>query len=258
MNLDKNCSYDKVERTCGFECFACTFMHGLQQGGHGGLWATTGVPVKYKGCRLDNLPIADENPKPYALVKRYIENVLENVQEKNIGLFLYSIPTEANTFGTGTGKTTVATTILNHYVIERSRAYLTGKQDMNNNPALFVKVTELQNSFNAQFRGTLDQKDKASTRYYSLKNAIKRTELVVLDDIATRGSRISEAFEDELYEILDYRATQLDNGATLYTSNVNMDELTKALGERIASRIAGMTVKVGFTGKDNRLDSLFR
>lgn len=254
-DLDANCSFDKEHKTCGYECFACTFMHGLN--GDGGLWATTGVPKKYKGTRMENLPIKEANPKAHAVIERYIENVLENVQEKNIGLYLYSVPNNENPFGTGTGKTTVATTILNHYVIERSKAYLTGKQDLKRNPAIFVKATELQNTFNAQFRGTLDHKDKASERYYRLKDAIKQTELVVLDDTATRGSRISEAFEEELYEIIDYRASQMDNGATIFTSNVNMQEATKSLGERIASRILGMTVSVGFRGKDNRVDSFF-
>jgi len=255
-NLDKECSFDKVERTCDYTCFACTFMHGVE-GGKGGLWATTGVPKKYRDTRLENLPIEEANPKAYKIVKQYIERILYFTQEKNAGLFLYSIPTKTNQFGTGTGKTTTATAILNHFLIERSRTYFKGDQTMKDNPALFVKATELQNSFNAQFRGTFGQKEQASLRYYDLKDALKRTELVVIDDIATRGSRVTESFEDELYEIIDYRDSQLDTGATIYTSNVNMDELAKHLGDRIASRIAGATVKVGFTGKDNRLDSLF-
>lgn len=254
--LSKECSFDKTERTCGYDCFACTFMFGLN--GNGGLWATTGVPTKYKGSRIDNLPIEEDNPKAFRLVERYVENILTNVQDKNLGLFLYSIPNKENPFGTGTGKTTAATALLNHYVIERSRAYLTGKQDMRNNPAIFVKSTELQNSFNAQFRGPLAMRDRASERYYALKKALKETEFVVMDDIATRGSRVTEAFEDELYEIIDYRASQLDKGATVFTSNVTMTELADNLGERIASRIAGMTIKVGFVGEDKRLDSLLK
>lgn len=257
MNGNRDCSFDKTTRTCDYTCFACTFMHGVD-GGNGGLWATTGVPKKYKGTRLDNLPIEASNPKAHKIIKQYIERILYFVQEKNAGLFLYSIPTKDNPFGTGTGKTTTATAILNHFLIERSRTYFRGEQELKDNPALFVKATELQNSYNAQFRGTFEQKEQASIRYYSLKEALKCTELVVLDDIATRGSRVTESFEDELYEIIDYRDSQLDVGATIYTSNVTMDELTKHLGERISSRISGATVKVGFTGKDNRLDSLFK
>ena len=256
MEKKRDCSFHKVERECDYTCFPCTFMFGVE-GGKGGLWATTGVPKAYKGCRIDNLPIAEANPRAYTIVQKYVDNVMSFVLEKNAGLFLYSIPDESNPFGTGTGKTTSAITILNHYVIERARAYLKGQMDMKDNPALFVKCTELQNVFNAQFRGSKEMQEQASARYYSLKKALKNTELVVMDDIATRGSRISEAFEDELYEILDYRATHA-NGATIFTANINMDDLSKCLGERIASRIAGMTVKIGFRGQDNRLDSLFK
>lgn len=255
--MAKDCSFHKTERTCDYKCFPCTFMHGVTgKGNRGGLWATTGVPKKYKGARIDNLPTEAENPKAFALATKYVANVLTFVNEKNAGLFLYSIPNPSNMMGTGTGKTTTAVTILNHYVIERARQYLKGTHDLKTNPAYFVKATELQNTFNSQFRGGRELQEQASAKYYSLKKKVKETELVVFDDIATRGSRISEAFEDELYEILDYRSTN-NVGATIFTSNVTMDELEKALGQRIASRIAGMTVKVGFEGKDNRLDSLF-
>jgi DNA replication protein DnaC len=260
--LEKSCVFADSCRLagnphyCNFTCYAYAFMHGVE-GGSGGLWNTSGVPKAYRHCRLSNLPIKEDNPKAYALLTKYINNVLHFVLEKHAGLFLYSLPDEDNPFGTGTGKTTSAVTVLNHYLTERSRAYLRGEMELNDNPALFVKSTELQNTFNAQFRGTKEMQDKASERYYNLKNALKKTELVVFDDIATRGSRISEAFEDELYEILDYRATNAV-GATIFTSNINMEELSKCLGDRIASRIAGMTVKVGFKGKDNRIDSLFK
>lgn len=253
--MTRECSFHKTERECDYTCFPCTFMFGVE-GGKGGLWSTTGVPKKYKGARIDNLPIAEANPKAFNIIKQYVENVLMFTQEKNAGLFLYSIPQKDNQFGTGTGKTSSAITVLNHFVIERSRAYFKGQQTIQDNPAIFIKSTELQNAFNAQFRGTKEMQEKASQRYYSLKNAVKKTELVVLDDIATRGSRISEAYEDELYEMLDYRAV---NGHTsIFTSNVGMDEVTRCLGDRIASRIAGMTVKVGFVGSDNRLDGLFK
>lgn len=255
--MAENCSFDKVVRTCDYRCFPCTFMHGLEEQGKGGLWATTGVPTAYKGSRLENLPIGTDNPKAYEIMHRYISNVLDNVQTKKVGLFLYSVPNENNPFGTGTGKTTTAATILNHYVIERARAYFKGQQKMDDNPALFVKSTTLQNTFNAQFRGSKQMQEEASQKYYKLKKAIMQTELVVMDDIATRGSRVSEAYEEELYEILDYRSTN-SVGATIFTSNISMHELTECLGDRIASRIAGMTVKIGFEGQDNRLGSLFK
>lgn len=254
--LRKDCSFDKPVRTCDHTCFACTVMHGLDNGKEGGLWATTGVPKKYKGTRKDNLPMANDNPKAHKVVTRYMDNILGNVQEKNIGLYLYSEANKENPYGTGTGKTTTATAILNEYMIAKAKEYFAGRQDMDRNPAIFVKSTELQNAFNGQFRGTFEQKERSSKRYYSLKEKLKTYELVVMDDIATRGSRISEAFEDELYEIIDYRSSMIDDGAIVFTSNVSPEKMAEVLGERIASRITGMAVAIAFKGEDKRKESL--
>ena len=254
--LSEECSFDKPVRTCDYTCFACTFFHGLQEGGQGGLWATTGVPTKYKGSRISNLPFAEDNAKAHTALVRYAENILTNVQEKNMGLFLYSVPNSENELGTGTGKTTGATALVNEYVIERGKSFLKGEQDMKENPALFVKTSELQGNFNAQFRGNRQHQEKATQRYYRLKREVQRRELVVFDDIATRGSRISEAWEEELYQMIDYRASMIDRGATIFTTNVNTKQLPELLGQRIASRINGMAVPVGFGGKDKRREAL--
>lgn len=249
------CRYAGDEKHCNYTCYPHALMYGVE-GGKGGLFATTGVPAKYRACSVANLPIQNENPKAYEFTKKYCSDVIRMVSEKGVGLFLFSIPTKENPFGTGTGKTTTAVTILNTFLKERCKTHLRGEADLTENPVLFIKGTELQNTFNAQFRGTLDMKDKSSAKYYKMKEQIKKTELVVIDDLATRGSRISEAYEDELYEILDYRATA-ETGATIFTANVNSNDVASALGERIASRIAGMTVALGFTGNDNRVNSLF-
>jgi len=233
-------------------------MHGLDNGKKGGVWATTGVPNAYVDSRVDNLPFKEDNEKAYKVIKRYVKNILENVQQKNIGLYLYSEANDSNPFGTGTGKTTGATAILNEFVIAKAKEYFAGRQTMDKNPAIFAKSTELQNSFNGMFRGTKTQQEKASLRYYKLKEKIKTRELVVLDDIATRGSKISEAFEEELYEIIDYRSTMMDDGSIIFTSNVTPSKMRELLGERIASRIDGMAIPIAFKGGDKRKEELLK
>ena len=90
--------------------------------------------------------------------------------------------------------------------------------------------------------------ETASKKYYAVKDRIKSVDLLIFDDVATKAT--TEAFTEELYEIIDYRATE--ELATVFTSNVPLSEIADLLGDRIASRIEGMTVPVEFAGKDFR------
>lgn len=230
-------------------CYPFILMYGAK--GTTGIWKAVGVPKRYKKCRLDNLPIKAENPKVYKMMEKYIGNILANVLDKNISLYLYSIPIPANKLGVGNGKTTTAVTILNHFTIEICRAYLKGQyRDLFNqtNPSLFVKCSEFQNVYNAQFRGNEMQKEDASIRYYSLKNSMKKVPLLVLDDIAIRNS--TEAFLNELYEVIDARVNE--ELTTIYTSNVTLEEVSSILDDRVSSRISSNCVLVGMTGTDHR------
>jgi DNA replication protein DnaC len=79
-----------------------------------------------------------------------------------------------------------------------------------------------------------------------------KTDLLVLDDIGLRGT--TESLQNEIYEIIDERDT--NERATIFTSNVPLDQIAELLNEQIASRIEGMTHAIPFTGKDNRKKSL--
>lgn len=222
------------------------FMYGSD--GKGGLWKARNVPAKYSDNFMDSLPIADDNPTAYATVEKYVGNVIQYVQEKKVGLFFFSKPCPENKFGTGTGKTTAAITILNHYLLERLRQHLKNQLTITDNPVYFCKSTDLQTAFNAQFRGTPDMQRQASERYYAIKQRAKAVELLVFDDIATKAS--TESFTEELYEIIDHRATE--ELTTIYTSNMTLEDVAELLGDRIASRVEGMTVPVAFSGADKR------
>lgn len=216
--------------------------------GNGGLWKTRNVPVKYSDCRLNNLPTQEANPTGYATVEKYCSDSVNFIHEKRVGLFFYSRPSQENRFGTGTGKTQSAITILNEYLIERVKLHVTGQRVITDNPVYFCKSTDLQTTFNSQFRGTYQMQETASKKYYAVKDRIKSVDLLVFDDVATKAT--TEAFTEELYEIIDYRATE--ELATIFTSNVPLSEIADLLGDRIASRIEGMTVPVEFKGKDFR------
>lgn len=256
MNCQSICKFADTCKKAGSEqcntmCFPFVFLHGTQ--GESGMWKTRNVPKKYDGCSMDNLPIKDTNPKAFTVIEKYCSDPIGFVIEKGVGLFLYSIPNAENRFGTGTGKTTSAITILNQFTIEASREHLKGNLKLESNPSLFMKASELQNIYNQQFRGTLEQQNSASETFYKMKDRMKKVPLLVLDDIAIR--EISQAFENELYEVIDYRAT--NELATIFTSNLAITELGNMIGDRIASRIDGMAVKVAFQGKDFRKGGLF-
>lgn len=236
---------------CNKYCYPFVLLHG--QNGTSGFWTTTKIPNKYKDCLIENLPIKEENPKIFEIINKYVSNILYYVEEKGIGLFMFSIPNPDNKFGTGTGKTTTAATLINEYVLEAVREHLKGKKELKHNPAIFIKMSELQNKYNAQFRGSYEMQQEASNNFYMLKNYMKNVNLLAIDDIGVRDT--TEAFRNELFEIVDHRATE--GKATVFTSNYPIEKIGEYLGERIASRIEGMCYKLGFKGKDFRKGGLF-
>ncbi|MGV2685483.1 DNA replication protein [Clostridium perfringens] len=224
-------------------------MHG--EYGDKGLWRTRNLSSKYESCRLKNLPKLSPDVTN-VIVHKYIEDVGIKVQEGK-GLFLCAKAIPGNTYGTGIGKTTTAATIINEYTIQRGYEHLKGDRKLTHraNPAIFLKISDFQNLFNSQFRGPIEVKERASCNYYKMKIAAMSVELLVLDDIAVRTG--TEAFINEMYEILDHRATE--DLATIFTSNVTLDKLEPLYGERIVSRIKGMTVTVYYADKDHRVKS---
>lgn len=143
--LNRQCKRYDTEH-CGEYCYPHVLLHGTN--GKGGFWATRNIPKKYAECLKENLPIKDENAKVYIAVTNYIDNILDRVQRTNRGIYFCG--------GTGTGKTTIAVTILNEYLIARVIQHLKGEMKIEVNPVLFMKLAELQNIYNSQFRGTPD------------------------------------------------------------------------------------------------------
>lgn len=243
--LADKCKFAGKEGTCNALCNPFMLLHGE---GTNGLWKATNVPPKYKNSFFNTLPIKDDNPTAHAFLRAYTGNLLENVSN-GVGMFFYSIPNAHNRLGTGTGKTTSAVAILHEYLLARVIQQSKGGRVIETNPALFYKASELQTLYNSQFRGTFDMQEKASLRFYKMKDLLMKAELLVLDDVGIR-QKITDAFENELTEIIDARdSRQL---MTIYTSNLPIEKLADTLGDRIASRIEGMTEQVSFKGKDHR------
>lgn len=214
--------------------------------GNGGYWATRNVPSKYASLTADDLP----KGKSFDTIRRYVDK-LPKVVEEGTGLYLFSMPSNDNPFGTGVGKTLSATVILNEFTKIQSKRITRKEVDVHYNPSLFVKSSDFQNKYNSQFRGSKAMQEQASIDYYNYKLLMKNVQLLVIDDIATRTG--TEAFINEMYEIIDHRATE--DCATIFTSNIPLIKLDQFLDERIVSRIDGMAVQVPFAGVDNRKKS---
>jgi DNA replication protein DnaC len=239
------CKVAGKEGFCNALCDPFMLLHGE---GENGLWKATNVPLKYKNSFFSNLPIKNENPVPYNFIRMYVNNILENVSN-GVGFFFYSIPNKENRFGTGTGKTTSAVSILHEYLLERVKEQSKGGRVIQQTPSLFYKASELQTLYNSRFAGSFSMKEKADARYYKVKELLMKAELVVLDDIGIR-QKITDSFENELTEIIDARDSKML--ATIFTSNLPLEKLADTVGDRIASRISGMTEQIAFKGKDNR------
>lgn len=203
----------------------------------------TKIPKRYIGCMMNNLPIEESNPKAYKAIIKYCDAVLDFVK-KGTSLYLYSEPTQTNPLGTGTGKTTSACTILNEFLVKYVWEQTLLRTPLITAPAMFVRCSDFQNIYNAQFRN----QDNASAEYYYYKNSMKEARLLILDDIAIRSC--TEAFLNELYEVINHRDVEML--ATIYTSNVPLDKVGELLDYRIESRIRDNCASIKFTGEDHR------
>lgn len=253
--LASSCTFAGRDGVCNAFCSPFMLLHGTDSiKGMGGLWKASNVPLKYRDAFATNLPTEADNPMAYKFTKRYVADVLENVQN-GVGLFLYSIPNAANRLGTGNGKTTTAITILHEYLLARVKEQSKGGRVVISSPALYYKASELQTLYNSQFRGTFDMQEVASLRFYKVKSLLMKAELLVLDDVGIR-QKITDAFENEMTEIIDARDSKVLT--TIYTSNLPLEKLADTMGDRIASRIEGMTTMVAFKGQDHRKGGLYK
>ena len=90
-----------------------------------------------------------------------------------------------------------------------------------------------------------------SKSHEALKNTLETADIVVWDDIAS--TKLSDYDIQQLLIIIDSRVSEgLSN---IYTGNITSHEaLTKAVGDRLSSRIWNLSTLVEFKGKDRRAE----
>ena len=108
----------------------------------------------------------------------------------------------------------------------------------------FTTVPALLESLKATF-GKVGEMDE-------LKDKVLNADILLLDDIGTEN--LTDWASSVMFEIINDR--YINERITLYTSNLNPEELEKRIGrngEKIISRIFGTTRPWQVVGKDERI-----
>lgn len=107
--------------------------------------------------------------------------------------------------------------------------------------ALFISVPTLLISLK-------DDIHEKSDYIKYIKENITKADIVIWDDIAAKTGT-----EYEVNNLLSLIDTRITLGKTnIFTSNLNKDEMMKALGSRLTSRICNLSVDIELVGSDKR------
>ena len=140
----------------------------------------------------------------------------------------------------GIGKTYKAAGILCHWIEKLNYKQLLDSCGSGNYP-VFITVPELLMKIRNCF--SLQQCEESVVEKYS------RCPVLVLDDLGVE--KTTEWALQALYIILNNRYANYMQ--TIITSNLTIEEIGEKLGDRIASRIAGMCKIVKLAGRDRRI-----
>ena len=134
----------------------------------------------------------------------------------------------------GSGKTHLAVAIARYIIVEKQI------------PVRFVRIVDLLLSI----RKTFDENESHNTENESdLLRKYTLTPLLILDDIGSE--KTTDWVRQILYQIIDER--WIEQRPIIVTSNLTLEELEAKLGERITSRIAGMTQIIQMRSHDYRI-----
>jgi DNA replication protein DnaC len=135
----------------------------------------------------------------------------------------------------GNGKTSWALRMIEAYF---NNIWYTSEMECR---ALFISVPQ----FLLALKSNITEKNEY-VQY--IKENVLTADIVIWDDIATKDSTIFEA--ENLLAMIDNR---INLGKTnIFTSNLTDEEIHKALGDRLASRICNLSYNIELHGLDKR------
>ena len=179
------------------------------------------IPIKFK---------LDKNKTDKAAFDRLkeIENNIEKFVNNGENLYIYS-------HVVGNGKSWWSIRLLRSYF--EKIWYKTGIKCR----GLFINVPRY-------FISLKDSFNNYSEYINHIKNNVLTADLVVWDDIATKGFT-----EFEMESLLNIINNRINAGkANIYTSNLAGEELKQAMGDRLYSRVANMSEMIIFKSTDKR------
>jgi DNA replication protein DnaC len=165
--------------------------------------------------------------KPFQFLAYVSENIEQFVEEGR-NLYIYS----ANC---GNGKTSWSVRLLQSYLNK-----IWWKSALNCR-VLFISVPKF-------LLATKENITQKSEYLEKVLEGLKTADLVVWDDIAAKVGTEWEV--SQLLSLIDNRL--ILGKSNIFTSNLDAQEIAKALGDRLASRICQMSQAVPFYGADKR------
>lgn len=168
-----------------------------------------------------------EDSQAFKVLKE-ITGDIENFVKEGKNLYIHSPIT-------GNGKTSWALRIVQEYF---NRIWYNSELKCR---ALFISVPKLL----IELKNNIESK---SAYIQHIQENILEADIVIWDDIATKTVTTFEA--ENLFSMIDARISL--GKSNIYTSNLADDELLKALGDRLYSRICYSDYNIEFKGKDKR------
>lgn len=171
-------------------------------------------------CTFENFEETKKNSRTVGILKKYVQN-FDKFYKKGLGVVISG--------GVGTGKTHLAVAVFKHIVRQnRTSVFITASN-------LFARMGE-SISYNSE--ETLS----------SLTNYLVNVEFLVIDDLGAHKQ--NDTIREYLYRIIDGRYTAMK--PTIITTNNNMDDIRRSLGDRIADRLSGGYVYLEYHEKSRR------
>ena len=231
----------KLGKKHGHPSSACILFHG--QSGNGGRIASSKVPAEYQATLITDVAFKQDLFSKYVESFKKMFNEVNSTQDRIKSLYLWSE-------GTGTGKTTTASALLNEYhLMHVMMCRKNGKKPVDY-PTFFLDVNELQEPFNRFNRQGIPQdvREEASREYYRRLDVAKKANLVRFDDIGLRNA--TEAFRGDLHTVINHRNVQ--QMPSIYTSNLPIQSMAEVYDQRLYDRMKDLCVVIEFTGTSFR------